>query len=387
MRLPDAVVAPRDARQEQPATVAGRGLFSWRIHDTGVTPLRPSGPTRRGILAVRPVVLPPLRPFRPMRELVPLLIAHGAALVFLVTLAARIGVPVPAAPLLVVAGGVATAGQLSFAACLAAAVVANLLGDAVWYQAGRWRGHRVMKWLCRISLSPDTCVRQSEGILARWGGGSLVAAKFVPGVSVVAAPMAGALGMSWTRFVAFDLGAGLIWSASFMALGAVFAGQIAVVLSLMAEFGALAGVAVAVVLACLVTARYLRRRWTLRDAQAPRIDVRALRERLRRGEALVVIDVRSPVAAAHDPRRIPGALAATLAELSALAAGLPRDREIVLYCNCPNEVSALRGVRILADHGLHRTSALLGGLQSWVETEEAHPAPDAAPQPMPAASA
>src|SRR3954453_18989886 len=109
-------------------------------------------------------------PVPAMRELIPLLIAHGALIVFVITLAARIGAPVPAAPLLVVAGGVGMAGQLSLPVCLVASVVANLLGDAVWYQAGRWRGHRVMKLLCRISLSPDTCVRQSEGILSRWGG-------------------------------------------------------------------------------------------------------------------------------------------------------------------------------------------------------------------------
>nr|MDP9124978.1 sulfurtransferase [Pseudomonadota bacterium] len=129
-----------------------------------------------------------------MRDLIPLLIAHGALIVFLITLAARVGAPVPAAPLLVLAGGVATAGQMSLLACLVVSVVANVLGDAVWYQAGRWRGHRVMKLLCRISLSPDTCVRQSEGILSRWGGSSLIAAKFLPGISVVAAPLAGALG-------------------------------------------------------------------------------------------------------------------------------------------------------------------------------------------------
>ncbi|MET0382333.1 MAG: sulfurtransferase, partial [Burkholderiaceae bacterium] len=98
-----------------------------------------------------------------MRELIPLLIAHGALIVFFITLAARAGAPLPAAPLLVVAGGVATAGRLSLPVCLAASVLANLLGDLIWYQAGRWRGHRVMKLLCKISLSPDTCVRQSEG--------------------------------------------------------------------------------------------------------------------------------------------------------------------------------------------------------------------------------
>ena len=308
-----------------------------------------------------------------MRELIPLLIAHGALIVFVITLAARVGAPVPAAPLLVVAGGIAMAGQLSLLVCLVASVIANVLGDAVWYQAGRWRGHRVMKLLCRISLSPDTCVRQSEGILSKWGGSSLIAAKFLPGISVVAAPMAGALGMSWRRFISYATVAGAIWTLAFMMLGVLFAGQIVVVLDFMTEFGTIAGVAVVIALTTMIIYRWLRRRWMLSDRYAPRIAVHELRELIRRGEAPIVIDVRSSVALLQDGRRVPGAIAATLADLPTTAGSLPRDREVVLYCNCPNEVSALRGVRILADHGHHRARALHGGLDAWLEVEAVSP--------------
>jgi membrane protein DedA with SNARE-associated domain/rhodanese-related sulfurtransferase len=308
-----------------------------------------------------------------MRDLIPLLIAHGALIVFLITLAARIGAPVPAAPLLVVAGGVSMAGQMSLLVCLVASVVANVMGDAVWYQAGRWRGHRVMKLLCRISLSPDTCVRQSEGILSKWGGGSLIAAKFLPGISVVAAPMAGALGMSWRRFLSYDVGASLIWTVVFLAIGVVFAGQIVLVLDFMTEFGTIAAVAIAILLTTMIIYRYLLRRWMLSDRYAPRIAVNELRELIRRGESPIVIDVRSSVAMLQDGRRVPGAIVATLAQLPTMAGDLPRDRELVLYCNCPNEVSALRGVRILADLGHHRARALHGGLDSWLEVEALSP--------------
>ena len=308
-----------------------------------------------------------------MRDLIPLLIAHGALIVFLITLAARAGAPVPAAPLLVVAGGVSMAGQMSLVVCLLASVVANVLGDAIWYQAGRWRGHRVMKLLCKISLSPDTCVRQSEGILSRWGGSSLIAAKFLPGISVVAAPMAGALGMSWVRFIAYDIGASLIWTIVFLSLGMAFAGQIVVVLDFMTEFGTIAAIVIAIVLAMMIVYRYLRRRWMLSDRYAPRIAVNELRELIRRGESPIVIDVRSSVAMLADGRRVPGAMVATLAQLPTTALELPRDREVVLYCNCPNEVSALRGVRILADLGHHRARALHGGLDAWLEIESVSP--------------
>ena len=128
-----------------------------------------------------------------MSQITALLIAQGTPIVFAATLATRIGVPVPAAPFLVVAGGLAAMGQLSWVAALFAAVVAGNLGDGLWFWAGRRHGYKVLKLLCRVSMSPDSCVRESEAIILRWGGLSLIAAKFVPGVSVVAPPMAGAV--------------------------------------------------------------------------------------------------------------------------------------------------------------------------------------------------
>ncbi len=95
-----------------------------------------------------------------------------------------------------------------------------------------------------------------------------------------------------------------------------------------------------------------------------------------------MIDVRSPVATLQDSRRLPGAITATLAQLPARAVELPRDREVVLYCNCPNEVSALRGVRILADHGVHRSRALIGGLDAWLEIESVSPLGQATNAPL-----
>src|SRR3954447_19602421 len=109
-----------------------------------------------------------------------------------------------------------------------------------------------MKLLCRISLSPDTCVRQSEGILSRWGGSSLIAAKFLPGVSVVAAPMAGALGMSRRRFLAFALVAAMIWSALFIGLGVAFSRQVDDVLLVMSQAGTVTALALVIVLAGLI---------------------------------------------------------------------------------------------------------------------------------------
>ncbi|MED5622000.1 DedA family protein/thiosulfate sulfurtransferase GlpE [Ideonella sp. BN130291] len=301
-----------------------------------------------------------------MPELIALLVEHGVLVVFVTTLAARIGAPVPASPLLVVAGGLGAAGQLSLAAVVAVSVVANIAGDALWFQAGRHYGHRVMRLLCRISLSPDTCVRQSEALIGRWGGSSLVAAKFVPGVSVVAAPMAGALGMSIGRFVAFEVLAALVWTGAFLALGMVFSTQIQQVLDVMAGTGAVAFGVLVLALAAAVALRLWRRRRFARSVEIERISVDQLHRLMQQGDAPVVIDVRSAASAQADGRRIPGAITVELDAVPAIAGELPRDRDIVLYCSCPNEVSAARAARLLADAGLVRARPLAGGLDAWV---------------------
>ena len=300
-----------------------------------------------------------------MDALVTLLREHGALIVFLVTLAARLGAPLPASPLLVVAGGLAAAGELSGVTAFVASMVANLAGEGVWFQAGRRYGHRVMKLLCRVSLSPDSCVRQSESIIGRWGGSSLIAAKFIPGVSVVAAPMAGALRMPTARFVAFQLLAGAIWAAFYLLLGAALSDQVQQILDAIADAGAIAGGALGLLLLGWVATRYWRRRSSLRDAAMPRISVDELGELMRQGKAPLIIDVRSDASAEIDPRRIPGALPVPLEQLRGKAASLPRDREIVTVCNCPNDVSAARAARSLVAQGHRRVRPLAGGFDAW----------------------
>jgi membrane protein DedA with SNARE-associated domain/rhodanese-related sulfurtransferase len=310
-----------------------------------------------------------------MNDLIPLLMRHGVPLVFAVTLAARVGAPVPAAPLLVVAGGLAAAGQLSLVACIAVSLLANLAGDALWFWSGRRWGHRVLRVLCRISLSPDSCVRQSESLILRWGGHSLVAAKFVPGVSVVAAPMAGALAMPWPRFLAYGLFAGALWTLSFLGLGMLFRTQIERVLQLLAQGGAAAAAAIAVAIGLLVAWRWWRRRRFQHETTMPRIGVDELRALQRAGAEPIVIDVRSGASAQLDERRIPGALLVELSAVPALAGSLPRDREVVLYCNCPNEASAARAALILARAGVQRARPLAGGLDAWMASEQASALP------------
>ena len=98
-----------------------------------------------------------------------LIAQHGLVLVFFNVLLNQLGIPVPAIPLLIVAGALAVTGKLSVVALLAVAVVACVIGDLAWFVAGRIFGHRVLATFCRVSLTPDSCVRQTEGFFERWG--------------------------------------------------------------------------------------------------------------------------------------------------------------------------------------------------------------------------
>jgi len=302
-----------------------------------------------------------------LEHLIALLIEHGVGLVLLVTLAARLGAPVPASPFLVVVGALTVGGQISLPGAFIASMLANILGDGAWFLAGRSYGYRVLKLLCRISLSPDSCVRQSEAFITRWGGASLIAAKFLPGISVVAPPMAGALGMSNRAFLAFESLAAAIWTLLFLGLGVGFSGQIQQILELLTGMGKVALVAIAVLLLVFAAQRYLRRRMFLRDVAMKRISVAELRDLMAQDPAPLVIDVRSAAGREIDPRSIPGALAVELDQVQRRAAEWPAGREIVLYCNCPNDASAARAAGLLARQGLTRVRPLAGGLDAWAE--------------------
>jgi membrane protein DedA with SNARE-associated domain/rhodanese-related sulfurtransferase len=307
-----------------------------------------------------------------VEDLLAFLSAHALTAIFLVTFAARVGAPVPAAPLLVAAGALGHSAQVPLGSLAAASILANLAGDAVWFVAGKHWGHRVLRVVCRVSLSPDSCVQQSENLILRWGGPSLIAAKFVPGVSIVAAPMAGALGMSWPRFIGYALLAGAAWTLVFLGAGVVFDTSVERVLDVLAGGGVLGGAVLASVLVAFGGYRWHRRRAFRRAVNVPRIRVGELRALMDSERAPVIVDVRPPASVQVDPRRIPGAVNVELSRIEAFARELPREREVVVYCNCPNEASAARAAVLLAQGGGRRARPLDGGLDAWFA---ANPAP------------
>jgi membrane protein DedA with SNARE-associated domain/rhodanese-related sulfurtransferase len=300
-----------------------------------------------------------------VNDIVALLLDHGPLVVFGLTLASRAGAPFPAGPVLVVAGGLGALGQLSLPITAVLSLLANLLGDALWFVGGRKYGYRVLRMLCRVSLSPDTCVRQSEGMFERWAGWSLIAAKFVPGVSVVAAPMAGALKMSWQRFVAWDLAGAAAWTAVYMVLGYALRTQVEAVLTAMADMGTKAAMALGILVVLAIALRFVRRRRSAGSPEIERITPEQLHTLITGGMSPLIFDVRAPVAR-EATGMVPGAVPIGLDEITARARQLPSDAHVVVYCNCPNDVSAVKAAGLLARRGNH-VQVLRGGHDAWLE--------------------
>jgi len=268
-----------------------------------------------------------------MNEVIALLAQYGVLLVFLNVLLEQLGAPIPAVPTLMLAGALAAGAHLSALEAFAAAMIGALIADALWYVAGRRFGHRVLALLCRLSLSPDSCVRQTERFFLRWGVGSLVIAKFVPGLSTVAPPLAGAMGMKFGTFMLFNsLGAG-VWAGSALVAGWLLADQIDWLIDFLARMGGYALSGIAALLVLYMAVKWWERYRFLGQLRAARIGVEDLYAMMARGEAPLILDVRSEAALGLDRRRIPSAFMVDPESPDEHLAALPREREIVIYCS------------------------------------------------------
>jgi len=295
-----------------------------------------------------------------------LIAEYGLALVFANVLLEQLGLPIPAIPTLVVAGALAAEGELSSFAVFGVAFVACMIGDAIWFLAGRRYGRRVMAFLCRVSLSPDSCVRQTEFRFERWGRLTLVLSKFIPGLSTIAPPLAGAMRLGWPSFLLLNSLGVVIWAGVAIGAGMAFHTEINEFIVRLEGLGTLAAEAVGVLLGGYIALKWWERRRFYRTLRIARIGVADLRALMDGGRRPVVVDVRSPGARDLDPRFIPGALAMGAAEVDGRLGELPADREIVFYCTCPNEASAAQVAKKLIGLGYTKVRPLRGGLDAWI---------------------
>jgi membrane protein DedA with SNARE-associated domain len=302
-----------------------------------------------------------------MNETLEFLMRHGPVVVFAAVFVEQMGVPLPAAPWLLAAGALVAGGKTNWFVALSAAVFGSLLADLIWFYLGRRGGQRVLNLLCRISLEPDSCVRKTQDLFTRYGMRGVVAAKFVPGLSTLLPPLAGHAGVSTPRFLFFDGLGSLLYAGCFVLLGILFSHQLEQIIEALAGLGHSALGVVVGLAALYIGYKYFQRHRLLSELRMARITVDELRQKQEAGERLVILDLRSHAELEQNPSLIRGALHVTMDELPLRQQEIPRDREIILYCSCPNEVSSARMALLLHRSGIPRVRPLLGGIEAWRE--------------------
>jgi membrane protein DedA with SNARE-associated domain/rhodanese-related sulfurtransferase len=299
-----------------------------------------------------------------MHLIVQLAQQYGLTLVFATVLVEQIGLPIPSYPVLIVTAALSVQGDFSVPQVIASAVTACLLADYAWYRAGARFGRRVLSLMCRLSLSPDSCVRQTESIYERWGAPSLLVAKFIPGFGAVATAMAGVVGVSALAFLFFDMIGAAIWTGLAAALGWIFRNAVDDILAVIESAGRWGVAALAAALGLYVLVKFAQRQRLLRQLRMARVSVDELDTMLKSEPPPLLIDVRS--AGSRESGFIPGSRWVEPRAPDEELRNLPVSAEVVVYCACPNEASAAVVAKRLMKAGFQRVRPLQGGIDAWI---------------------
>src|ERR1700738_3441239 len=267
-----------------------------------------------------------------MHSTLDFLLRHGYVVLLGWVFAEQIGLPIPSLPLLLAAGALAGTHRLNFLFSLLLCVLSAVAADSIWYALGRIKGIKILHLLCKISLEPDSCVRRTEGVFSKQGARSLLVAKFLPGLSTVAPPLAGIFHMRPRRFLLFDAGGSLLWAGTFLRVGFAFSGEIERIAEHAVRLGGWLLVILIAMLASYIAYKFIARQRFLRELRIGRISVDELKEKIDAGEELVIVDLRHSLDFEADPQTIPGAFRMDAGELEEKNDRLPRDRDVILYC-------------------------------------------------------
>lgn len=260
------------------------------------------------------------------------LVQHGYLVLLVWVFLEQAGLPLPSVPLLLAAGALGGMNRLNFGFSILVCMAACLCADTLWYELGRRKGIKIVQWLCKISLEPDSCVRRTEGVFEKQGAKSLVYARFVPGLSAVATPLAGIFQMNFRRFLAYDAFGAFLWAGGYLGLGFLFNNQIEKVAMWISRLGGSLLAVAAFFIAFYIAYKFIARQQFLRELRIARISPEELKEKIDSGEPLTIVDLRHSIDFEADPETIPGAFRMDASELERKDEHLPRDREVILYC-------------------------------------------------------
>jgi membrane protein DedA with SNARE-associated domain/rhodanese-related sulfurtransferase len=296
---------------------------------------------------------------------------HYAYLIlFLWVLVEQIGIPIPSVPVLLTAGTLSAAHQVHHFYALIATLAACMIADSMWYALGRRYGSNVLRLLCRLSFEASTCVSKTEGYFSRRGPATLLFSKFVPGLSTVAPPIAGQIGMPYARFFIWDLGGSIIWAEAFLLAGRFFGDVAQKSAPFFHWLGRFAFAIFVLMVLSLMAYRILKQRKFLQQVRELRLEPAELKAmmddaELHGNKAPFIVDLRHPLDYKPDPRVLPGALRIGPNEIRQHSEIIPRDRDVVLYCTCPSEETSAKLALQLHKLGVYRVRPLRGGFDGW----------------------
>ena len=266
-------------------------------------------------------------------------------MILVVVFLEQVGLPLPALPWLLAAGALSATGKFNPFLGIGVTVLACVVADTIWFYLGRYRGTQVLGLLCRLSLEPDSCVRRTQNVFTKYGLRGLLVAKFVPGLSTVAPPLAAMTGIPVSRFLFVDAVGSLLYGACFIVIGYFFSSQIGQIGVAITQVGGNALSLMVGLTLLYIAYKYWQRQRLLSELRLARITVAELRQKLDDGENPVILDLRSGAELKLDPSVISGAVHVEMDKMEHYSQHMPRDRDIIVYCACPNEVaSAFRPV-------------------------------------------
>jgi membrane protein DedA with SNARE-associated domain len=268
-----------------------------------------------------------------MHAVVEFLLKYGYWVLFFNVLIEQMGIPLPTMPVFLAMGALAGLGDFSFIAAVLISVCATMIADLMWYYLGRTRGTSILNLLCRISLEPDSCVSNTKNQFQKRGAYSLLFAKFVPGLSAVAPPLAGLTRIPLRRFLIFDVLGVLAWCISYLLVGYIFRDQLEGAADVLSQYGGRVGIAALVLLAAYIGRKYYQRQRFIRELRMARVTPAELLELINSGEDLAIIDLRNALELEFDGTKLPGALWIDLQDLELRHEEIPREKEVIVYCS------------------------------------------------------
>jgi membrane protein DedA with SNARE-associated domain/rhodanese-related sulfurtransferase len=294
-----------------------------------------------------------------------ILLTYGYLLIFGWVLIEQFGAPLPSIPVLLAAGALSAEGQLSLFEVLLLGLVACLIADSSWFFFGRRYGHHVLNLLCKMSMEPTLCVKRTQLRFNQRRQATLLIAKFVPGLATLSSPVAGQAGMKYGEFALFDGTGALLWLLAYLLGGRLFGDALKRDPNLLDWVGRFSGALLLVGIVVFFVARLLRRRMLLRQMVESRLEPTDLYAQIQGGEEVYIVDLRHPVEQLTDPFVLPGAQRIAPEDLTHRVQEIPRDRDVILYCTCPNEETAAHTAMRLHKLGVERVRPLRGGYHAW----------------------